>query len=240
MFTVQANSVSDKGKNMVIRFKFKKFGPIVYIGHLDIMRFFQKAIRRSGIDAAYTEGFSPHLKLSFAQPLSVGIETDGDYFDLEMNTLPDMTTLVKDMNGQCVEGIEIVSATLLDDGVLNAMSSVKAADYLYTFDDLSEDLKLIEDFFSQESYVFEYIRKDKLKRKDLMEDIYDHKILNEKEIIVKVNSSSAGNLKADVVIEALNKFGVKAVCKKYKRTELYTADENGKFISLASLGQIYD
>ncbi|MBP5564451.1 MAG: DUF2344 domain-containing protein, partial [Lachnospiraceae bacterium] len=46
--------------------KFKKYGPIVYLGHLDVMRYFQKAIRRSGIDAAYTEGFSPHLKLSFA------------------------------------------------------------------------------------------------------------------------------------------------------------------------------
>ncbi len=225
---------------MVIRFKFKKYGPIVYIGHLDIMRFFQKAIRRSGIDAAYTEGFSPHLKLSFAQPLSVGIETDGDYFDLEMNALPDMTALVKDMNAQCVEGIEIVSATLLDEGVLNAMSSVKAADYLYTFDDLSAAIKLIESFFAQDTYVFEYVRKDKVKTKDLMEDIYDYRILNDKEMIVKVNSSSAGNLKADVVTEALAKFGVKAVCEKYKRTELYTQDADGKFITLASLGKIYD
>ena len=74
-------------KRKVLRFKFKKYGPVVYIGHLDIMRFFQKAIRRSGINASYTEGFSPHLKLSFAQPLSVGVETDGDYFDLEMDSL---------------------------------------------------------------------------------------------------------------------------------------------------------
>ena len=223
----------------VIRFKFKKYGPVVYIGHLDIMRFFQKAIRRSGIDAAYTEGFSPHLKLSFAQPLSVGVETDGDYFDLEMNNLPEMNEIVARMNKQCVEGIEILSATVLNEGVQNGMSSVKAAKYLYDFDDLSSDIKLIEEFFSQDSYVFEYIRKDKLKTKDLMEDIYDHDFPADNQLSVTVNASSAGNLKADVVTEALNKFGVKAKCLKFKRIDLYTFDSNEKLLSLADTGKVY-
>ena len=225
---------------MVIRFKFKKFGPVVYIGHLDIMRFFQKAIRRSGIDAAYTEGYSPHLKLSFAQPLSVGVETDGDYFDLEMNSLPDMENIVKIMNGQCVEGIEILNATLLDDDTVNGMSSVKAADYLYYFDDLSEDKELIGNFFSQDSFIFEFVRKDKVKTKDLMEDIYEYKILSDTEMLVKVNASSAGNLKADVVTEALEKFGMKAKCLKFKRHDLYTTDENNCFVCLRDKGKVYD
>lgn len=225
---------------MVIRFKFKKFGPVVYIGHLDIMRFFQKAIRRSGIDAAYTEGYSPHLKLSFAQPLSVGVETDGDYFDLEMNSLPDMENIVKIMNVQCVEGIEILNATLLDDDTVNGMSSVKTADYLYYFDDLSDDKELIGNFFSQDSFIFEYVRKDKVKTKDLMEDIYEYKILSDTEMLVKVNASSAGNLKADVVTEALEKFGMKAKCLKFKRHDLYTTDENNCFVSLRDKGKVYD
>ena len=225
---------------MVLRFKFKKYGPIVYIGHLDIMRFFQKAIRRSGIDASYTEGFSPHLKLSFAQPLSVGVETDGDYFDLEMNSLPDMETLVSKMNEQCVEGIEILNVTLLDDDTGNGMSSVKASDYIYYFDDISKEKEKIEEFFSQDSYVFEYIRKDKLKTKDLMEDIYEMKILDNERIMVKVNASSAGNLKADVVTEALEKYGIKSKCNKFKRRDLYTTDDSGKFISLRDLGKVYD
>ena len=223
----------------VLRFKFKKYGPIVYIGHLDIMRFFQKAIRRSGIDAAYTEGFSPHLKLSFAQPLSVGVETDGDYFDLEMETLPDLNTLVSEMNKQCVDGIEILYVTLLNDDVQNGMSSVKAADYIYTFDSLLEEKELLDKFFSQETYIFEYVRKEKTKVKDLMEDIYEYKILSDTELLVKVNSSSAGNLKADVVIEALEKYGLKAKCLKYKRLDLYTTDSEGKFLSLRDQGEVF-
>ena len=57
-----------------------------YIGHLDMMRFFQKAIRRAGIDVAYSEGFSPHMIMSFAYPLGVGMTSSGEYFDLEINT----------------------------------------------------------------------------------------------------------------------------------------------------------
>ncbi len=223
----------------VLRFKFKKYGPIVYIGHLDIMRFFQKAIRRSDIDAAYTEGFSPHLKLSFAQPLSVGVETDGDYFDLEMETLPDLNTLVSEMNKQCVDDIEILNVTLLNDDVQNGMSSVKAADYIYSFESFLGEKDLLDKFFSQETYIFEYVRKEKTKIKDLMEDIYEYKILSDTELLVKVNSSSAGNLKADVVIEALEKYGLKAKCLKYKRLDLYTTDSEGKFLSLRDQGEVF-
>ena len=227
-------------KRKVLRFKFKKYGPVVYIGHLDIMRFFQKAIRRSGINASYTEGFSPHLKLSFAQPLSVGVETDGDYFDLEMDSLPDLDTLVGEMNRQCVDGIEVLCVTLLDEDVQNGMSSVKAADYIYTFDKLdAEDEALLKDFFSQDTYIFEYIRKDKPKVKDLMEDIYGYEILGDNRLLVKVNSSSAGNLKADVVTEALEKYGLKSKCLVFKRHELYTAGKDGAFLSLKDCGEVY-
>ncbi len=203
------------------------------------MRFFQKAIRRSGIDAAYTEGFSPHLKLSFAQPLSVGVETDGDYFDLEMETLPDLNTLVSEMNKQCVDGIEILNVTLLNNDVQNGMSSVKAADYIYSFESLLGEKDLLDKFFSQETYIFEYVRKEKTKVKDLMEYIYEYKILSDTELLVKVNSSSAGNLKADVVIEALEKYGLKAKCLKFKRLDLYTTDSEGKFLSLRDQGEVF-
>lgn len=224
---------------MTLRFKFKKYGSVVYIGHLDVMRFFQKVIRRTKIDAQYTEGFSPHLKLSFAQPLSVGIETDGDYFDLEMNTLPDMETIVAKFNEQCVEGIEVISATILNDGVLNAMSSVKAATYLFEFENYL-DQNIIEDFFNQDSFEFEYKQKDKVKCKDIMCDIYSHKLVDSTHLEVMVNCSSSGNLRADVIFQALEHFGYDNKGVGYKRIDLFTDGENGEYISLQSLGKIYD
>ena len=69
---------------MKIRIKFKKHGTMKFIGHLDVMRYFQKAIRRSGVDICYSGGFSPHQVMSFAAPLGVGITSNGEYVDIEV------------------------------------------------------------------------------------------------------------------------------------------------------------
>ncbi len=68
---------------MRLRVKFSKEGLLRYVGHLDFLRYTQKMIVRSGIPAAYSAGFHPHMILAFASPLSVGSETEGDYFELE-------------------------------------------------------------------------------------------------------------------------------------------------------------
>lgn len=49
---------------MKIRIKFRKYGTMKFIGHLDVMRYFQKAIRRSEVNIRYSEGFSPHQIMS--------------------------------------------------------------------------------------------------------------------------------------------------------------------------------
>ena len=61
-----------------------------FVGHLDTMRYFQKALRRAELPVAFSGGYSPHMIMSFAVPLGVGMESLGDYFDLEM--AEDMST----------------------------------------------------------------------------------------------------------------------------------------------------
>ena len=76
---------------MKTRMRFVKTGSVKFIGHLDCMRFFQKAIRRAKLDVAYSQGYSPHQLMSFASPLGVGITSDGEYLDVEFSSLPDMS-----------------------------------------------------------------------------------------------------------------------------------------------------
>ncbi len=75
-----------EGFALNIRVKFRKYGPMKFIGHLDMMRYFQKAIRRAGIDIAYSGGYSPHQIMSFAAPLGVGATSGGEYFDIEASS----------------------------------------------------------------------------------------------------------------------------------------------------------
>ena len=71
---------------MKIRIKFRKYGTMKFIGHLDVMRYFQKAIRRADVDVCYSGGFSPHQIMSFAAPLGVGITSRGEYVATSMST----------------------------------------------------------------------------------------------------------------------------------------------------------
>ena len=120
---------------MKVRIKFSKEGPVRFIGHLDIMRYFQKAIRRAGIDIAYSTGFSPHQIMSFASPLSVGHESCGEYFDVELNSITDTEDIKMRLNRTMAEGIQILQVAVLDETEGNAMASVAAADYLISFRD---------------------------------------------------------------------------------------------------------
>ena len=115
-----------------IRIKFSKHGAFRFIGHLDIMRYFQKAFRRAEIDIAYSEGFSPHQIMAFSAPLGIGLESDGEYMDVVLNSCISLSDLKSRLNAQMAEGIEILSAKYLAEKTANAMASVAAAGY-YVF-----------------------------------------------------------------------------------------------------------
>lgn len=115
---------------MNIRIKFRKYGVMKFIGHLDMMRYFQKAIRRAAIDIAYSEGYSPHQIMSFAAPLGVGVTSDGEYFDIEVNSSMSSKDSIEALNRVMVDGISILEYKKLPDTAKTSMALVAAADYL--------------------------------------------------------------------------------------------------------------
>lgn len=98
---------------MKVRIKFSKYGPVRFLGHLDVMRYFQKALRRADIDVAYSGGFSPHQIMSFAAPLSVGHTSSGEYFDIEIHTFTSEKELQDQLQDVMVEGFDILEVQLL-------------------------------------------------------------------------------------------------------------------------------
>ncbi len=118
---------------MRLRIKFSKNGVMRFVGHLDLMRYFQKAIRRAGIDITYSEGFSPHQHMSFAAPLGLGLTSDGEYMDIEVNSYESTDDVVERLNAQMAEGMRILSCVELPEGAKKAMAAVAAADYLVSF-----------------------------------------------------------------------------------------------------------
>ena len=100
-----------------------------FIGHLDIMRYFQKAIRRAEIPIVFTEGFSPHMVMSFASPLGVGIESEGEYMDIEIKEPLSTEEAVRRLDAVMSEGMRILDFRQIpEEKASNAMALVAAAD----------------------------------------------------------------------------------------------------------------
>ena len=66
-----------------LRVRFEKTGKLQYISHLDLLRTMQSALRRAKVDMVYSEGFNPHMKINFALPLSIGIESVCEFMDIK-------------------------------------------------------------------------------------------------------------------------------------------------------------
>lgn len=214
---------------MKARVKFNKFGVVRFIGHLDLMRYFQKAMRRANIDMAYSQGFNPHQLMSFASPLGVGITSDGEYLDIVLNTDMDKEEFISRVNEQMVEGIEVVDFVKLHDEAKNSMSKVSAADYVVCIKDeyLDDKYKGKEETFI--SYFTKFIEQDKIitlkktkkseKEMDIKEFILgysfdnkldDNSVLTKFEnnyfVSLKLQAGSVCNLKPDLVMEAFCKY----------------------------------
>jgi len=181
-----------------------------FIGHLDLMRFFQKAVRRAGIDIAYSGGFNPHQLMSFASPLGVGLTSNGEYLDIVINNKDsevDIADLQKRLAHEMVEGVGIIAISSLSETAGNAMASVAAADYTVKFNDkimLDFDwYSQFEAFLQNETIIYTKCTKKVTRDIDLKPLIYKTTIKPEnKAIYMLVNASSADSIKPQFVIEA--------------------------------------
>ncbi len=218
---------------MKIRVRFSKQGQMKFIGHLDMVRYFQKVMRRGEIDVAYSEGFSPHQKMSFAAPLSVGVLSKGEYFDMEVNSTLSTKEAMDRINEQNVEGVTVLSYKLLPDNAKNAMAVMSAADYFVYTDIFTDDD--ITGFINQNS--INVIKKTKKSEKevDIKPLIYSIK-KEDNGIFIKLAQGSAQNLKPELVVTALENFTQKSDTSYiYERLDMYCT-EDGELISLDDIG----
>lgn len=191
---------------MKLRIKFRKYGPIRFIGHLDVMRYFQKAIRRAGIDVAYSSGFSPHQIMSFAAPLGVGLESNGEYMDIEVHSISSCKDVMDALNSVSAPGIEVTSVKILPETAGNAMASVAAASYTVRFREGREPniniAEALSTFLAKEEILFTKETKKGSREMDLKHGIYSC-IWENDAFSMLVDASSAGNIKPSQIVEAL-------------------------------------
>ena len=231
---------------MKARIKFRKYGVLRFIGHLDVMRFFQKLMRRADIPIAFTGGYSPHMIMSFASPLGIGLTSDGEYLDIELTAPVDSREAVKRMNEECVEGIEIISIRQIsDEKKMTGMTILAAADYLISVKKgaLPENWKnAFADFMAQKEIRVVKQTKRSEREVDIRPLIFRWEIQGEN-IWLQLAAGSKNNLKPDLVMDtflSVCAIPEDSVSFAYHRLEMYAdkgKDGERNLVSLESLGQ---
>ena len=189
--------------------KFSKTGSLKYVGHLDLLRFFQKAFRRADVDIAYSSGFSPHQILSFAAPLGIGITSSGEYLDAEFNSTESSATMIQKINDVLIPELQISEFVVLPDKAVKAMAAVAAADYSIAFRDgyykPQVFLDALEAFYKQEEITILKKTKKSERLVDIRPFIYQMDAENEC-IQMRLCTGSNDNLKPELVMECMCKF----------------------------------
>ena len=243
----------EKNVSYDYRVRFSKHGALKYIGHLDVMRYFQKVLRRAEVDVAYTNGFSPHEITTFAQPLGVGVESDGEYMDIKMNSYISCEELRDRINSHSVPEIQALSVKLLPEKSGNAMASVAAAEYYIDFKPgrvpavltgvINDPVKIndmINSFLSQNEIILEKEGKAGLRQIDIKDRIFEFG-WDEKEKCLHaiVDASSGYNIKPQALIELFLKYINGTLMENslmIYRADTYTRDSEGNLISMDCVG----
>ena len=92
------------------RLLFEKMGRSVWISHLDLMRVFQRAFKRAGLPLTHTQGFNPRPSVSIALPLSVGIESECELLDFDLDNTDDVSLddIKERLNDKLIEGVRVL------------------------------------------------------------------------------------------------------------------------------------
>ncbi len=114
---------------MNIRIRFGKEGMMRYIGHLDVLRTFQKIFRRAGIPMQYSQGYSPHPVMSFALPLGLGLTSEGEYLDVSVEDGAEPEQMRKALQEATAEELPVYSLHVLPEKAEAAMAAVGGAVY---------------------------------------------------------------------------------------------------------------
>ncbi|MEZ3467398.1 MAG: TIGR03936 family radical SAM-associated protein [Schaedlerella sp.] len=237
---------------MKARIKFKKEGNLRFIGHLDVMRHFQKVMRRARIPIAFTAGYNPHMIMSFASPLGIGLTSQGEYFDIELAGHISSAEAVRRMNAVTAEGMEVISfRQIAEEKKMTAMAIASAADYLVGCKCRENGAVFTQEritgFLGQQEIVVTKQTKRSEQEADIRPLIYQMELTKEG-IYLQLAAGSAQNLKPELVMSALCRFaGIDEASMTWtrRRLEMYadlTSEEERaegirKLVTLEALGK---
>ncbi len=198
---------ADMELNMVDNQKFKytfyffKKGFLIFISHLDLMRLLERAVKRSGIPAVYTEGFNPHLRLSLPFPLAVGYLGVQEVGEIYMQRIIKPEEIITNINKYLPADIQLSKAELSKkkDSLANHIHSFG---YKIIFKNKVNKAELEQKFQAPEILLEKISKSGKISRINIQENIL-YKLISEDEFAFTLSVQEQRSINVDKMLEIL-------------------------------------
>ena len=193
---------------MRILLEFTKGPSLRWISHLDLIKLFEKAIRRATLPVALSQGFNPRPKMSIALPLPVGVSSDGEFMELELAEQMDHKELCNRFNRQLPTDMKIQKAMNLSENSPSVMSQVETSEYRVHIPHANrsdEVTNAIQNLLAKQEVLVRFSNKDgKIKILDIRPGIRSCIwCKNQESILMEIETSSRLFIRPQFVLQAI-------------------------------------
>lgn len=217
--------------------RFGKQSRLRFISHLDMQRFFQRALNRTGLPIAYSQGFNPHPVLSFGSALALGWTSEYEIIDVKLSVPMGRKRTEEAMRQALPEDLPVFDVRLVDDRHPAPMAQVKMADYRVTLEGENADRILDQiPLFMEKECVME-LKKTKSGEKEInIRPLVIETEVFEDGFKVRLMLTEKESLKPNLMIKALaDMAGVEVPEAKIHRLLLLGEDNDGQLKPLMEL-----
>lgn len=203
-----------------------------FVGHLDLMRAFQRSIKRAKLPIAYSNGFNPHQLMSFAIPLSLGVTGLAEIVEVQLKIKVEEEEIIRSLNEVLPEGLKVRDVKLLLPTEKSAASTIKSAIYEIIFHcKIDSHDKIVKDILNaNEVFAWKKTKKD-YKEVDIRPNIIslesEYRVVEGITVTVlkaHISTGSQSNLKVNIISEIFcekAKIDISDIEVSYIRNELY-------------------
>ena len=156
-----------------LRVTFTRGEDLKYITHLDLMRFWERALRRAGVPVAYSEGFSPHPQIALAAPLPVGVTSEAELMDVFLEEVMTPRAFVQKVEPELPASVRVVRVEEAGLTLPSLQADVRAAAYDVDVESDPELPRKVDEFLRAETFPWEHKRDDETRTYDLRSLVRD-------------------------------------------------------------------
>jgi len=226
-----SNQPASEKQRTYARIEYEKVGRLRFLGHLDVATAFDRALRRARLPVAYSRGFHPRAKLTFARPLPVGVGGLHELCGVDLEEHIDSATVGKRLHKQLPRSLNLLSAQVLPRQKRSPFADLNRVDYAIDIDpdevEANELAKAVRDFLERDSINIRRETKSRLRTVDIRPGTYKLAVASSQELQLQMSLSLAQDdlVKPAEVLQVLGRLTghTSLPAKLITRVKLYVA-----------------